>query len=177
MGIEESEVRRLRDQELERERERKRQGWLRGNGGNGDFAPEMTPFAPENMPFAPEIRPHSPIRVLATGECIPIPPLGECPGKGMTSLSGYRDPSNSLLIETAALRGRCGQYAGVPRARTPGPPSVRVVARQTPCHTVVPVAVWVPSNTRFWLPTLRARRRQQRSPRTRMGLRSPKSTP
>ena len=57
-----------------------------GNGGNGDFAPEMTPFAPENMPFAPEIRPHSPIPVLATGECIPIPPLGECPGKGMTSL-------------------------------------------------------------------------------------------
>ena len=33
------------------------------------------------------------------------------------------------------------------------------------------------SNTRFWLPTLRARRRQQRSPRTRMGLSSPKSTP
>ena len=79
-------------------------------------------------------------------------------------------------IETAALRGRCGQYAGAPRARTPGPPSVRVVARHTPCHTVVPVAMWVPSNTRFWLPTLRARRRQQRSPRTRMGLRSPKST-
>ena len=44
-----------------------------GNGGNGDFAPEMAPFAPENMPFAHEIRPHSPIPVLATGECIPIP--------------------------------------------------------------------------------------------------------
>ena len=98
-------------------------------------------------------------------------------GNARKSPPGNRDPSNSLLIETAALRGRCGQYAGAPRARTPGPPSVRVVARHTPCHTVVPVAVWVPSNTRFWLPTLRARRRQQRSPRTRMGLRSPKSTP
>ena len=30
---------------------------VQGNGGNGDFAPEMTPFAPE-------IRPHSPIPVL-----------------------------------------------------------------------------------------------------------------
>jgi hypothetical protein len=98
-------------------------------------------------------------------------------GNARKSPPGNRDPSNSLLIETAALRGRCDQYAGAPRARTPGPPSVRVVARHTPCHTVVPVAVWVPSNTRFWLPTLRARRRQQRSPRTRMGLRSPKSTP
>ena len=98
-------------------------------------------------------------------------------GNARKSPPGNRDPSNSLLIETAALRGRCGQYAGAPRARTPGPPSVRVVARHTPCHMVVPVAVWVPSNTRFWLPTLRARRRQQRSPRTRMGLRSPKSTP
>ena len=97
-------------------------------------------------------------------------------GNARKSPPGNRDPSNSLLIETAALRGHFGQYAGAPRAWTPGPLSVRVVARHTPCHTVVPVAVWVPSNTRFWLPTLRARRRQQRSPRTRMGLRSPKST-
>ena len=43
-----------------------------GNGGNGDFAPEMAPFAPENMPFAPENGPHSPIRVWATKGIIPI---------------------------------------------------------------------------------------------------------
>ena len=43
-----------------------------GNGGNGDFAPEMTPFAPENMPFAPENGPHSPIPILATKGIIPI---------------------------------------------------------------------------------------------------------
>ena len=94
-------------------------------------------------------------------------------GNARKSPPGNRDPSNSLLIETATLRGRCGQYAGAPRAWTPGPLSVRVVARHTPCHTVVPVAVWVPSNTRFWLPTLRARRRQQRSPRTRIANERP----
>ena len=36
---------------------------MRGNGGDADFAPEMTPFAPENMPFAPENGPHSPIPI------------------------------------------------------------------------------------------------------------------
>ena len=46
---------------------------MRGNGGNADFAPEMTPFAPENMPFAPENGPHSPIPIWATKGIIPIP--------------------------------------------------------------------------------------------------------
>jgi hypothetical protein len=59
---------------------------MRGNGGNADFAPEMTPFAPENMPFAPENGPHSPIPILATKGIIPIPaPQGMAP-RGMTPL-------------------------------------------------------------------------------------------
>ena len=60
---------------------------MRGNGGNADFAPEMTPFAPENMPFAPENGPHSPIPILATKGIIPIPaPRGMAP-RGMAPLS------------------------------------------------------------------------------------------
>ena len=59
---------------------------MRGNGGNADFAPEMTPFAPENMPFAPENGPHSPIPILATKGIIPIPALRGMAPRGMAPL-------------------------------------------------------------------------------------------
>ena len=59
---------------------------MRGNGGDADFAPEMTPFAPENMPFAPENGPHSPIPILASKGITPTPtPRGMAP-RGMAPL-------------------------------------------------------------------------------------------
>ena len=68
---------------------------MRGNEGNADFAPEMTPFAPENMPFAPENGPHSPIPILATKGIIPIPaPRGMAP-RGMTPLSRSQRPASA----------------------------------------------------------------------------------
>ena len=93
---------------------------MRGNGGNADFAPEMTPFAPENTPFAPENGPHSPIPILATKGIIPIPaPRGMTP-RGMTPLSAALDQLDesalgvatpNQLERTSATTVRCSTSA------------------------------------------------------------------